>query len=315
MRYLSIILLVASVVSADESNDTTGKVYFHLTDFALAMHEHHQSPYVVVASGKKLSLSPTSGFREFRIWWITARNKKNKYVAHGYEFESGGRLVEQWLQQMTTPDGTRFRDSNPFGKNIDPTKDKDYDERRFQKRMRLNPLYPMEASIMPALMLRDGFSKTRANCHNFYLKLDLRLGKRDENSNVVSEWGTKHKVPSGAKFTVVFGKDSKWYPIEQTTSSAFRGDRITIAASKTKWKDFGGRYLPNRIEARLVSANGSKAETSYELDLDWILDNEVTDKLFDLETTDWREPYRDLFNAGWRFRNTPAPIVTRSEQP
>lgn len=83
--------------------------------------------------------------------------------------------------------------------------------------------------------------------------------------------------------------------------------------TETDWEKVEDLWLPSKLSLKLFSLHHDSAE-SFDLTVQSKLGSDLPGKIpLILESADWREPVRGLFNENWQRRGIVPPLLEKSD--
>lgn len=322
---LLLLLLPMSVLHAEdkpkeEDKDTTdGRLFEVLADYASTLGDLHNSDFAYIATGKKEYLTRKRGVTGWDINYIGAHQGKDWYHANCYVMPTtSGRMTDIWKQRMAVANKPKeYRNGDAAGDRgiyIETPKNlKDDDFKEALRKLKFGALYPVEIAGSPPQVIRDG---TRPLVRGKFIELlfrgDFLMGKYDEKGNLFGHWDYKGDISLETEIT--FSKTDNWMPTETKIYQRDKGrERMPWGEVQTRWEKQSGKLLPKAIHIVLFGLNGQ--EDHYDLELQWKIGKQLTEKLIDRDNDDWREPMRKLFGVElWPVPSAPELFVQEKQK-
>lgn len=295
----SVAFCFVGLISGQEPEDETGKVYEGLGELISERDAVRKNRYAFVATGEVTINAHPPVIKPFYVLRIVSgKDPDFDYRANGFVMSQGGISAQRWDEKCFSEGklkaargvinpGKRYH--SPIGGQTNQDFLSDFFRGKFGN------LEPFEDIILIGNELEG--SKPYANAVE---KKMLRSGeflssRFDENGNVESKW----KMPVArqtCETTLVQGKKNKYLPIEIRYQGVGDFDSF-FSHTACEWKKHGEHMVPSRVESACVSwSKDGPFVRHWVLKIDWLIGDEVPDSFLNFEQGDFRESLRKHFD-------------------
>jgi hypothetical protein len=127
---------------------------------------------------------------------------------------------------------------------------------------------------------------------------ELVEGKYTKEGDIAADFRLEANIP--LVFTVTFGKKEKFLPISTLSKIQLGGRWIPSKYTEVSWDHRDKFSLPEKVKVTQFPLSQRSPKIFLEVDFNWLIGPEVTEKI-DPDLSDWRKPFRTLFDVDWQL--------------
>lgn len=281
------------------SEDRTGVLYDKIIDYLENMNAVQENRHCVLGKGLKKSINDDE-IKDFELikLLVVEPDKKLRLAATATIVNPLGRRSESWGQALEVEGATIIRNTHPGNP---ATIDRKFDESTPADKkpmIMVKAITPFDDAVRLPLgidsvgLWRSGFAESLFMTN----ALKLEEADYDKDGNIVSKWRNRSAVNT-VYIDIVFSKLAGYNPV-RSRFYLKRGEHAQLFGDiSTLWEMRGKHWLPVKHEAAHFDSDDREIYLIFEYQ--WKLQDDFEKDLIVVDSNDWREPFRLLFNEEW----------------
>ena len=282
------------------------QVVERLADISLARADLSAKRYVFVAFGTRTTIRQGVLDEDQVPILLVVANSPSKKIYYAASVSDSRTLntfdsVQNWNQVLKCDGKTFCREGYP----LKPFRE--FFGKKDERKPSAVKYHPIASSLDFASQIARESSIDVIELLAFSDKSKLQEIHFDNSRNLICKWTINFTKDYSVEARVTLAKEFGYMPSRAmffslgNTNLKIRQKPRLLSEVRTTWKSQDSQFLPTKISAVDLTTNAGTIERHYEIDIEWKLGEELPPD-FDIpvESADWREPIRALFEKDWR---------------
>ena len=304
------ILLSAPLTDGDQP-DQTGRVIELIADYQFNHDKVFKEGFAFFGKGVEVRESGNSTYVTDRMYLCVHEGPRRRLDASGTATANNtGRYIERWLQFLEYDDKKLFRPSMRSEKTEDASTDAWIkDEEKKQSRYFLAVPQPLRY-LLKTYACFTMWSDPHAVCGTEYLlsnRVEMLEGKYTKERDIEASFNLLGgNIPS--TMTIKFSKNEKYFPVEVLHKVKLNGKWFSYSFAEVTWEHRSGYSVPAKVIYTTLGEVKGSSRSQIDVGFDWKVGEQVANSI-DPQIDDWRQPFKELFDADWQEANRFVPFA------
>ena len=297
-----VLMILAAIAPAESKDpDQTKRVIDLLADYQINHDELFKGGFAFVGKGVEVSEKTNKMYLADRWYLCVYEGPRRRLDASGAARSNNlGKYSESWMQYLEYDNKQLFRPSMRHDTTVDTSTEKWKEEEK--EKQTLHHL-AVPQPLRNLLTSPIGYTKW-TNPHDrsgseFLISNDAELveGKYTKDGDIEATFRLKSNFPTS--LTIKFGKRQKYFPVETLMKVQLHGKWKPVSFTEVTWEHRAKYSVPVKVKFTEFALTKGSPTRQLDVDFDWKTGKQVT-KSIDPKLTDWREPFREMFDVDWQ---------------